>query len=217
MKRFINIAIFYFVLALYGYSQIPFIIETTNGTMEGILYEDTPMHTENFIDLAKKGHYDGLLFHRVIKDFMIQAGDPDSKNAAKGKMLGSGDVGYTIPPEFNPEYIHKKGALAAARQPDNINPGKESSGSQFYIVQGTPLTDEHFKAFEEKELRMPFSEEHKKIYKSKGGAPHLDFNYTVFGEITKGFDVIDEIAKVETDPRNRPVEDIKIITIKIKQ
>jgi len=198
------------------FSQVKFEIKTTKGTMQGILYENTPMHTENFIELIKKKHYNNILFHRVINNFMIQAGDPDSKNAAKGIMLGRGDLGYTIPPEFNPEYIHKKGAIAAARQPDNINPGKESSGSQFYIVQGQTFTDEQLNAFEQKGLRIPFSDTHREVYKTIGGTPHLDFGYTVFGEITQGLEVIDAIAGVETDKNDRPLEDIRILSITIK-
>ncbi len=196
-------------------SQTRIEIITSLGTMEGILYDQTPIHKENFIELVSKDHYDGMLFHRVIQDFMIQTGDPDSKNAKPGQSLGHGDVSYKLPPEFDPSLYHKKGAIAAARQSDNRNPQKKSSGSQFYIVQGTTFTAEQLEIFVNKELHIPFTPQQVEAYTTMGGTPHLDYSYTVFGQITKGFDVIDKIANSETDPRDRPLTDVKILNINI--
>jgi cyclophilin family peptidyl-prolyl cis-trans isomerase len=185
---------------------VKFIIHTDLGDMKGILYNETPKHRDNFVKLAKSGYYDGLLFHRVIKDFMIQGGDPESKDAKPGQQLGSGGPGYTVPAEFNKQFIHKKGALSAARTGDNVNPMKASSGSQFYIVQG--------KKYPAAQLGSNYTEEQKKIYETLGGTPFLDNNYTVYGEITEGLDVIDKIAAVQKDGNDRPVKDIRM-TIKI--
>jgi peptidyl-prolyl cis-trans isomerase B (cyclophilin B) len=148
---------------------------------------------------------------------MIQAGDPNSVNAPEGQMLGRGGPGYTIPAEFYPHLIHKKGALAAARMPDKMNPNKESSGSQFYIVQGQTYTDEQLDMMEKNNSRIKFTEEDRNIYKTIGGTPHLDYNYTVFGELIDGFDVLDAIAKVPVDKNNRPLEDVVIKTITISK
>lgn len=189
------------------------LIETNFGNMKILLYEDTPLHRENFIKLAKSGFYDGLLFHRVIKKFMIQGGDPDSRDAAPGAMLGNGGPGYTIPAEFRSNHFHKKGALAAARQGDAVNPGKESSGSQFYIVQGRTYDNFEMDQIAEK-LNKTFSDEQMNVYGSTGGTPFLDNDYTVFGEVVEGLEVIDKIAAVRCSPANRPLEDVKM-TIKI--
>ncbi|NPA67757.1 MAG: peptidylprolyl isomerase [Chlorobi bacterium] len=227
------------------------LIETPYGNMKIKLYDKTPKHKANFIKLVKSGFYDGLLFHRVIKDFMIQGGDPDSKDAPAGKMLGNGGPGYQIDAEFVPELFHKKGVIAAAREGDAVNPQKKSSGSQFYIVQGRKFTDEELNALEEQislgnyisshpeinklatQYRMtgnkpafdklleeiktkqdykPYKipENQRKIYKTIGGTPHLDGNYTVFGEVIEGLDVIDKIAASETDRNDRPLKDVKM-------
>ena len=237
------------------------LISTEYGNMKVKLYNETPQHRDNFIKLAKNGFYDGLLFHRVIKGFMIQGGDPESKNAPASKQLGAGDVGYTIPAEFvYPKYYHKKGALAAARQGDQVNPEKRSSGCQFYIVQGEVLNDSKLNQMEnmsinkEKEARFyeivnKRSEEVKKLrvardqeglqklqseilaqvekefagksaskmpdqmrndYKTIGGTPFLDNQYTVFGEVVEGLEVIDVIAAVKTALGDRPLKDIKM-------
>lgn len=237
------------------------LISTEYGNMKVKLYNETPQHRDNFIKLAKNGFYDGLLFHRVIKGFMIQGGDPESKNAPASKQLGAGDVGYTIPAEFvYPKYYHKKGALAAARQGDQVNPEKRSSGCQFYIVQGEILNDSKLNQMEnmsinkEKEARFyeivnKRSEEVKKLrvardqeglqklqseilaqvekefagksaskmpdqmrndYKTIGGTPFLDNQYTVFGEVVEGLEVIDVIAAVKTAPGDRPLKDVKM-------
>lgn len=236
-------------------------IETTAGDIIVKLYDDTPQHRDNFVKLAENGTYEGTLFHRVIKDFMIQAGDPDSKKASKGAMLGSGDVGYTLPAEFvYPKYFHKKGVLAAARQGDNVNPKKESSGCQFYIVTGKVYNDSTLIGMEQQKNQMRlnnafnalaqkhmkeiykmrkendqeglmnlqdtliaqaeaqvagepefhFTPDQVKAYTTVGGTPHLDNEYTVFGEVVEGIEVVDKIQKVKTDRNDRPDEDIKI-------
>ena len=240
------------------------LIQTDLGDIKIKLYNETPQHRDNFIKLAKEGFYDGTLFHRVIKDFMIQGGDPDSKNAAKGKMLGSGDTGYTIPAEFvYPQLFHKKGALSAARQSDEVNPKKASSGCQFYIVTGKAYSQGQILNMEQqinhgkveevfntlvsknaakiKKLRldrdkdglyelqeeliaeakakadsMPdfkFTPEQVKAYTTVGGTPHLDNQYTVFGEVVEGLDIVDSIQKVKTNRADRPEEDLKMKVI----
>lgn len=181
-------------------------ISTDLGTMKLKLYKETPLHRANFIKLAGEGFYDSLLFHRVIKGFMIQGGDPQSKNAAPGQMLGSGDVGYKIPAELVDTLFHKKGVLAAAR--DN-NPQKASSGCQFYIVQGKVMNENEI-AMAEQRMGFKMSEEQKKAYMTLGGSPWLDRNYTVFGEVIEGLDVIDKIAAVPTAPGDRPLQDVRM-------
>ena len=241
-------------------------IETSMGDIKVKLYNETPKHRDNFIKLAKDGTYNGTLFHRVIKDFMVQAGDPESKNAPKGKMLGSGDVGYTVPAEFvYPKYFHKKGALSAARQGDEVNPKKESSGCQFFIVTGKVFNDstllnmeqqknqnkvtEAFNALAQKHMKeiykmrkandqdglyalqdtlfiqaeaeaakqpdFHFTPEQIKAYTTVGGTPHLDGEYTVFGEVVEGMDIVDKIQQVKTDRSDRPEEDVKIINVSV--
>lgn len=191
------------------------LIETSMGNMTVMLYDDTPLHRDNFVKLAESGFYEGLLFHRVINNFMIQAGDPMSKNAAPNARLGNGDPGYTIPAEIvYPKHFHKKGALAAARTGDNVNPKRESSGSQFYIVQGQKYTDMKLDQFE-KALGKTFTNKERDAYATVGGTPHLDNQYTVFGEVVDGLGVVDKIAAVETAPGDRPVEDVKIIKMTV--
>lgn len=238
---------------------------TTLGPVKLLLYGDTPRHLENFVKLASEGFYDGLLFHRVINDFMVQGGDPDSRNAASGTQLGSGDVPYQIDAEFvYPRHFHKRGALAAARQGDAVNPEKKSSGSQFYIVTGKTYTPSQLDQMEQrlrltkqkeifdslasaqrdtimamrrnrdqaglqalqeklvaesaKELenhKTGFTPEQREAYTTVGGTPHLDGAYTVYGEVIEGMDVIDAIQKVETDSSDRPVNDVRIISMKV--
>lgn len=188
-------------------------ISTTAGNITIKLYDDTPFHTENFLKLVKADFYDSLLFHRVIKNFMIQTGDPKSKSAKPGMFLGRGNVNYTIPPEFRKEYIHKKGALSAARLADNINPNKESSGCQFFIVTGKTYTNQELDLMETKGYHIKFTDEQKKIYTTLGGAPHLDYSYTVFGEVTEGIDIVEKISLFETDKNDRPLKDIRIKNI----
>lgn len=178
------------------------------------LYDETPQHRDNFLKLAKKGLYNGSLFHRVIKDFMIQGGDPDSKTAKPGTPLGEGTLGYTIPAEFRDSLFHKKGVLAAAR--DN-NPEKASSGSQFYLVQGKIFTDTQLDNLENTRLMFKIPLWQREIYKTRGGTPHLDRSYTVYGEVVKGIALIDQIAMVKTDQNNRPLEDVKMTVSILKR
>jgi peptidyl-prolyl cis-trans isomerase B (cyclophilin B) len=184
-------------------------IETDSGTIVVKLYNETPLHRDNFIKLVKEHFYDGLLFHRVIKNFMIQGGDPDSKNAQPGVSLGEGGLPYTIPAEFNSSLFHKKGVLAAAREGDDVNPTKASSSTQFYLVEGKVLTDAEMDKMESR-FKMKIPEEHRKIYRTIGGTPFLDMSYTVFGEVESGLEVISKIANAEKDSNNRPLKDIKM-------
>ncbi len=185
------------------------LLSTKYGDMTILLYDETPKHRDNFIKLVNNGFYNGTLFHRVIRDFMIQGGDPDSKGAAPDQRLGIGGPGYTIEAEFSPAFIHKKGALSAARQGDQQNPEKRSSGSQFYIVQGKKATADELNRLAPRTGAI-YTTDQIKTYQQIGGAPFLDNQYTVFGEVIDGLDVIDKIAAVKTKPGDRPVEDIKM-------
>ncbi|MDF1572199.1 MAG: peptidylprolyl isomerase [Bacteroidales bacterium] len=191
------------------------VMETSLGNIELLLYDDTPLHRDNMIKLIKNGYYDGQLFHRVINNFMIQGGDPHSKGAEKGQRLGTGGPGYTIEAEIREQYFHKKGALAAARQGDAVNPEKRSSGSQFYIVQGQVLNEAQLATLQTREVHDPFTPEEIETYTTIGGTPHLDDGYTVFGEVIRGLDVVDAIAVMPTDNNARPLDDI-IFSIRLK-
>ncbi len=184
-------------------------IETEYGTMTIQLSNATPQHRDNFIKLAEEGFYDGTLFHRVIKGFMIQGGDPLSRNPQPGARIGTGGPGYTIPAEFVDSLYHVKGAIAAARQGDAVNPEKRSSGSQFYIVQGKTFSDEELATVESRK-GFRYTREQREAYKTIGGTPFLDGDYTVFGKVIKGLEVIDKIASVETNPGDRPKKDVKM-------
>lgn len=197
----------------FAQENINVLINTNVGDIVVELYNETPQHRDNFIKLAKSGYLNQSLFHRVIPGFMIQGGDPDSKNALPNVELGNGGPGYTIPAEFNSKFFHKKGALAAARMPDGVNPKKESSGSQFYIVEGEVQSAERLALFEKK-LEATFSDEQKQAYSTVGGTPHLDGSYTVFGQVIEGIDVVSKIAKAKRDQRNRPLTDI-VMKVKI--
>lgn len=183
------------------------VIETDFGTMKAKLYDSTPGHRDNFIELAEKDFYDGLLFHRVMSGFMIQGGDPNSRNSPAGSPLGNGGPGYTIP--ANIAAPHFRGTLAAARTPDNVNPNKESSGSQFYIVHGTPITKATLDGWA-RQKGITYNEAQVAKYLEVGGTPQLDMDYTVFGELIDGFDVLDKIAAVPKDGRDRPLQDVKM-------
>lgn len=206
-KGFFLFAVVTLFFNIHGLSQekmVKFIIHTDYGDIKGLLYNDTPQHRDNFVKLVNEGWYNGSPFHRVIENFMIQGG-----SNANGKQ----DPGYNVPAEILPGHIHKKGALAAARMGDQVNPEKASSGSQFYIVQGqvynSPMLDQV-----EMQSGVKYSPEQRETYSTVGGTPQLDGAYTVFGQIADGFDVIDKIAAVKTAPGDRPVEDIKM-TIEI--
>lgn len=185
------------------------LIETPYGNMTAELYNETPKHRDNFLKLVKEGFYDGLLFHRVINNFMIQGGDPQSRDAKPGQPLGNGNLGYTIPAEFVPGLIHKKGALAAARMGDQVNPAKASSSCQFYIVQGNVWPVERLKMMA-MQMGKNFDAQQIEAYSTVGGTPHLDYDYTVFGQVIDGLDVIDKIAAVKCGPQDRPLEDVKM-------
>lgn len=239
-------------------------IKTTLGDIKVKLYDDTPLHRDNFLKLAKEGYYDGVLFHRVIKDFMVQTGDPNSKNATPDQHLGAGDPNYTIPAEIvYPKYYHKYGALAAARTGDQVNPERRSSGSQFYIVTGNKISPSQaermklqaeytakqnyfndlcrknmaeidslrnardeagLKALQEKlvaeteaNVKAPeLPAQMLKDYETIGGTPHLDGQYTVFGEVLSGMDTVEKIQNAETGAADRPVTDIRIISMKVE-
>lgn len=194
-------------------------IVTTKGTMIIRLSDSTPVHRDNFLKLVKEHYYDSVLFHRVIKNFMVQAGDPGSKQAKPGDQLGDGGLPYTLPAEFRTSLFHKKGVIAAARNGDNENPQKASSATQFYIVQGRVFTDaglDSVETFRLKGRKLPAA--HRAVYKTLGGSPHLDQNYTIFGEVIAGLNVIDSIAAVPTggrDNRDRPLQDVRIIRARL--
>lgn len=200
--------------------QVKVKISTPYGDMIAILYNETPKHRDNFLKLVDKKYYDGTLFHRCINGFMIQGGDPNSKGAGPDVRLGMGGPGYTVPAEFNASLIHKKGALAAARTGGPSNPNRESSGSQFYIVQGQVMTDASIAQVEGMVAgKMPgfkYTDEQKKLYKTIGGTAQLDMDYTVFGEVISGLEVIDIIAKQKTKPGDRPVVDVPMTVTRIK-
>ena len=194
---------------------------TTAGVVDMKLYDETPAHRDNFVRLVKNHQYDSLLFHRVIKDFMIQGGDPASKNAVSGELLGGGDLGYTVEAEFMPDlHYHRRGALAAAREGDDVNPSKASSACQFYIVWGKVYTKEQLESYMEwykqrtgKELNV--TPEQFEAYTTVGGTPHLDGGYTVFGEVVKGLEVIETIQNVKCDGNDRPLRDVRIIKMEL--
>lgn len=188
-------------------------IVTDYGNIEIMLYDSTPKHRDNFIKLVREKFYDSLLFHRVIEGFVIQGGDPDSKNCSDTFTLGDGDLGYTIPAEFRPEYFHKRGALGQAR---DDNPEKASSACQFYIVQGKVANDStFFKAYKRNNYLQPVK--NKIAYRTIGGIPHLDMRYTIYGEVIIGMDVVDKIATVKKNDKDRPIENVRIKTITLKQ
>jgi len=209
MKSYLLLLLLSFALASGAKPKHSYIrIKTSKGECIVMLYNQTPKHRDNFLKLAKEGFYNGTLFHRVIKDFMIQGGDPDSKTAAPSQVLGSGDLGYLVDAEFRDSLFHKKGVLAAAR--DN-NPSKASSASQFYLVQGKKFTDEELDKTRMNRMNgrlIPDSQ--RAIYKTLGGTPHLDGNYTVYGEIVQGLAMVDTIASVVTSASNRPSDDISM-------
>ena len=210
MKKLILAALL--LVGMTGYAQkatekeTVVVIETSMGTIKAKLYNDTPKHRDNFIKLINEGWYNGSPFHRVIKDFMIQGGQN-----ADGRL----DPGYTIPAEITNNHFHKKGALAAARQPDQVNPKKASSGSQFYIVQGKKFDEAWLDMYENRSGKV-FSARQRQAYQTTGGSPHLDGDYTVFGEVTEGLDVVDKIAAVKTGNMDVPIEPVTIKSITIE-
>ena len=212
MKKLVLVILIFIGMTLQAQNKV--LIKTTMGDITIKLYDKTQVHKQNFLKLVNKGFYNGILFHRVIKDFMIQTGDPVSKTATPGQQLGSGGPGYTLPAEICPEYFHKRGAIAAARTGDQVNPTRRSSGSQFYIVTGKVYTDSELDNLERR-LNTKFTDEQRKAYTTIGGTPFLDGQYTVFGEVIKGMDVVDKISQVETNKQDRPVNDVKIIKMQV--
>jgi len=193
------------------------LLETNKGNIRIALYNETPLHRDNFLKLVKQGFYDGLLFHRVINRFMIQTGDSASRHAQPGQVLGDSPDSYKVPAEIRyPQLMHKRGVIGAAREGDDVNPKRESSMSQFYIVYGQRFNDNMLDDVEERIYRqtkgeVKLTQEVREVYKTKGGTPHLDGQYTVFGEVLEGMDVVNAIQLVDTDANDRPIEDIKII------
>ena len=209
MKSFLFTFIFFTAMMISCQSNAQtYTIETNLGNIQVKLYDQTPLHKDNFEKLVSEQFYDSVLFHRIIAGFMIQTGNP----ATKPGFSRINELNYTVPAEFVSEYFHKKGAVAAARTGDAVNPEKRSSSSQFYIVQGRTFSDEELDQIEE-QLQVRFSEFQRGIYKTIGGTPFLDHNYTVFGEVVKGLDVVDAIASVPTGPRDFPEKDIRILRI----
>ena len=193
---------------------------TTAGDIDLVLYDETPAHRDNFVRLVKESVYDSLLFHRVISGFMIQGGDPDSKTAPAGALLGEGDLGYSIEAEIMPDvHFHKRGVLAAAREGDDVNPQKASSASQFYIVWGRVYTREQLEQMQDFYRRrgneLTLSPVQIETYTTIGGTPHLDGGYTVFGEVVQGLDVVEKIQNVPCDANDRPLQDVRIIKVEI--
>ena len=205
------------LIAVAQTSTTEVLLETTEGNIRIALYDETPQHRDNFLKLTRMHVYDSLLFHRVIKNFMIQSGDTNSKNAKPGQRLGTGDFDYTQEPEFRlPQIIHRRGCVAMAREPDAVNPEMRSSACQFYIVWGKRFSSAEIEKAQERldtmtHGRVKLTPEMIKVYKSVGGTPHLDGQYTVFGEVTEGLDVVERIQKAETDEFDRPFEDIRIL------
>ncbi|MCI7783630.1 MAG: peptidylprolyl isomerase [Parabacteroides sp.] len=220
MKRLLSIgAMWLLLLSLFPMhaqeKETLVLIETDKGKIKVKLFDETPKHRDNFIKHVKEHLYDGLLFHRVIKQFMIQGGDINSKDAPMDKHLGDGELDYTLPAEFvYPQYFHRRGALCAARMPDDENPEKASSPNQFYIVTGKYYTEMELNKMEA-EKGITLTEEQRKAYMLEGGAPHLDGNYTVFGQVIEGMKVVDKIQFVDTNEEDRPTKNIAIKTMKI--
>ena len=193
------------------------LFETTAGNIRIALYDETPQTRDNFMKITKMGIYDSLLIHRVIKDFMIQSGDTNSKHAKPGQLLGTGDFDYTTEAEFRlPQIFHRRGVVAMARESDKVNPERRSSACQFYIVWGKILKDQQLTKIQEKldsatQGTVKLTPEMIEVYKTIGGTPHLDGQYTVFGEVVEGMDVVDKIQQVQTDKNDRPIEDIRIL------
>ena len=195
--------------------------QTTEGNIRIALFNETPQHRDNFMKLVRMEFYDSLLFHRVIKDFMIQGGDLHSKHAEPGKFLGEGELDYTIEPEFRlPQIYHRRGVIASARESDRVNPERRSGAAQFYIVWGKVFDDKRLTKVQERldsatNGQVKLTPEMIETYKTVGGTPHLDGQYTVFGEVTQGLDIVERIIQVETDKNDRPLKDVRILKVKI--
>lgn len=221
MRRITIFLLAFYCVCMTAWSQTKnteVLFETTAGNIRIALYDETPLTRDNFLKITKLGIYDSLLFHRVIKDFMIQGGDTNSKHAKPGQLLGTGDFDYTTEPEFRlPQIFHRRGVVAMARESDKVNPERRSSACQFYIVWGKVFTDDRMIAKVQERLdsatqgTVKLTPEMIEVYKTMGGTPHLDGQYTVFGEVIEGMDVVERIQGVETDKNDRPLEDIRIL------
>lgn len=212
MKRIVLVLLVCFAASFTMQAQsTKVLIKTNKGNIIVMLYDDTPMHKDNFIELVNNKFYDGILFHRIIENFMIQVGNPNSRDKSEKSVYKGETPNYKIPAEIRPNHYHKKGALAAARQGDQFNPEKQSSGTQFYIVQGRKQSE---KQLNQREIQtgIKYTAEQRKQYLKDGGVPQLDFEYTVFGEVVNGLDIVDVIAGVKCGARDKPIEDVKIIS-----
>ena len=218
MRRILlSLSFIIFHLSLSEAQTTEVLLETTAGNIRISLYDETPLTRDNFLKLTKMGIYDSLLFHRVIKDFMIQSGDTNSKHAKPGQLLGTGDFDYTTEAEFRlPQIFHRRGVVAMAREGDDVNPERRSSACQFYIVWGKIFDDARIAKVQERidsatQGKVKLTPEMIEVYKTTGGTPHLDGQYTVFGEVVEGMDVVDQIQQAKTDKNDRPLEDIRIL------
>lgn len=222
MKKILFITLFFVTLGqmqVWGKreKETEVLFETTAGNFRVALYNETPLHRDNFVKLVREGYYDSLLVHRAIYGFMIQMGDPNSRHAAPGEALGAGDAGYTVPAEFRfPDLFHRRGALSMARESDEENPERASSGGQFFIVTGRPYMPQELKPIEAKvkaatDGKAVYTTNVRKVYEDYGGAPHLDGQYTVFGRVIEGMRTVTNIQIMPTDANDRPTEDIRII------
>ena len=217
------------VLAVVGCAPKPekevvMVVETTMGTVEFKLYNETPLHRDNFIKLAEQHYFDSLLFHRVIDNFVIQGGDPNSKYAQPGELLGDGEPDWRVPAEFRLDkgIFHRKGTVNAAREGDDTNPDRESCASQFCFMMGSPMTDEQLDRAQARldantGGQVKLTPEMRQVYKEVGGSPHLDGQYTVFGEVVSGMEVLEAIQKVATDDYDRPLEDVRMLRVYRKE
>lgn len=223
MKKLIGI-LFLMAVVASAYAQddrheVQFL--TNKGRIRVVLYNETPQHRDNFLRLVREGYYDGVLFHRVINRFMIQTGDSATRNLQEGEPIPDLPEAYKVPAEIKyPQFFHKRGALAAAREGDNVNPERASSMSQFYIVYGRIFSDAKLDRVQERVSKatndtVVFTPEIRNVYKTIGGTPHLDGQYTVFGEVIEGMDVVEDIEFVKTDSTDRPIEDVRIINAKV--
>jgi peptidyl-prolyl cis-trans isomerase B (cyclophilin B) len=226
MKQFILIILCALCWATVTAQRSEVLIETSLGNIRIALYDDTPLHRDNFVKLVEEHFYDSLLFHRVIRGFMIQGGDPASRHAEPGQTLGEGEVGYTLPAELFAAdgtllHHHSRGAVAMAREDDEVNPERRSSGSQFYIVWGRNYSTKEMERIQTRidsltNHQDQLSEEQIRAYRKTGGAPHLDGLYTVFGEVVEGLDVVERIQRVFTDDYDRPVDDVRIVRASVR-
>ena len=221
IKEIITTLLLLFCVSISAQERAEVELETTEGNVRIALFNETPLHRDNFMKLVRMQFYDSLLVHRVIKDFMIQTGDMSSRNAQPGQLLGAGELDYTTEPEFRlPQIFHRRGMVAAARESDKVNPERRSGAAQFYIVWGKIYDDRRLSQVQARldsatNGQVKLTPEMMEIYKTIGGTPHLDGQYTVFGEVTEGLDVVDRIQQMATDKNDRPTKDVRILRVEI--